>query len=325
MKFSRLLHRDKEKSANRPPPRNAAANGAAIGEQRRQYACTYRREEQRLLTLTYFLTRSKPQNVESQPPVATDHTHEFHLRKEEGGHSRVVEKGPEEPWPLDFIETGNRRTATPSSEGMVNLPPLQVSNDDEARARGLAPLHEEAVDPDSFDLAPPPQADREKAEQYSLERRSLFMFSKTHLRIIFQDFRLLRKFTAFLVEYRPESVPLLVYHLDARKALAALKYSNAVSDCLRPVESLAFTRAATPKSINEDLRRKTEASFNALANDDLPAWITAVWMRTVEVSIRRRINGSLPAQLRECVPTSFLRPRGHSWLLTVENTVCRKA
>lgn len=207
---------------------------------------------------------------------------------------------------MDFIETGNRRTTTQSSDGISNLPPLQVSNEEEASARGLAPLREEAVDLDSFDLAPPPQADREKPEKYSLERRSFYMFSMTHLRIIFQDFRLLRKFTAFLVEYRPESVPLLVYHLDARKAMAALRYSNAVRDCLRPVESLAFTRAATPKSTNKELRRKAEASFAMLAHEDLPAWITAVWMRAVEISIRRRINGSLPSQLRECVSSLSL-------------------
>lgn len=236
---------------------------------------------------------------------------------------RVVEKGSEEHWPLDFIETGNRRTATESSDGIANLPPLQVSNEEEARARGLAPLREEAVDLDSFDLAPPPQADREKPEKYSLERRAFYMFSKTHLRIIFKDFRLLRKFTAFLVEYRPESVSLLVYHLDARKAVAALKYSNAVGDCLRPVDALPFTRAATPRSTNEELKRKAEASFEILANEDLPAWITAVWMRAVEVSIRRRINGSLPTQLRECVASFLVRHNPLSMLLTAI-AVCPK-
>lgn len=245
---------------------------------------------------------------------------QLQLQKDEGGHLRIIEKG-EEPWPLDFIETGNRRTATQSSDGIANLPPLQVSNEEEVRARGLAPLREEAVDLDSFDLAPPAQADREKPEKYSLERRSYYMFSKTHLRIIFKDFRLLRKFTAFLVEYRPESVPLLVYHLDARKALAALKYSNTVGGYLRPVESLSFTRAATPRSTNEELKRKAEASFEMLASEDLPAWITAVWMRAVEVSIRRRINGSLPTQLREHVNC----PSQPLWiLLTAIITVCLK-
>lgn len=234
-------------------------------------------------------------------PLPPEKPTELHKRREDGGHLRIIEKGAEDAWPLDFMETGNRRTASRSTDGFANLPPLQVSNEEEAQARGLAPLRQEAVDLDSFDLAPPPQADREKHEKYSLERRAHLMFSKTHLRLIFQDFRLLRKFTAFLVEYRPDSVPLLVYYLNARKALAALRYSNAVGDCLRPVDSLAFTRAATPKSTNDELKRKADSAFDMLANEDLPAWITAIWMRAVEVSIRRRINGSLPTQLRECV------------------------
>lgn len=184
---------------------------------------------------------------------------------------------------------------------MPNLPALQITNESEVHARGLAPLSEDVIDPDSFDLAPAPRPGWERPELFSLERRSLLMFSKTHMRIVFHDLKLLRKFSAFLVEHRPESVPLLVYHLDARKALAAIKYTNAVSDRLKLLGSLDFTKEPTPRTVNDILRKKAEASFEVLANEDLPAWITSVWMKAVEVSIRRRINGSLPSQLRECV------------------------
>ncbi|KAF3763115.1 hypothetical protein M406DRAFT_263032, partial [Cryphonectria parasitica EP155] len=131
----------------------------------------------------------------------------------------------------------------------------------------------------------------------SLERRSLLMFSKAHLRIVFDDLKLLRRFSAFLVDGRPDLVPLLLYHLDVRKALAAIKYTNAVVEGLRPLEGVSFSAQAPPRTANEELRAKAEESFEALANEALPAWVTSVWQRAVEVSIRRRIDGGLPSKL----------------------------
>lgn len=196
-----------------------------------------------------------------------------------------------------------------TDEALTSLPRLQINNEHEVRVRGLGPLPEDVVDPDGFDLAPPARPGWERPELFSQERRSLLMFSKTHLRIIFRDLKLLRKFSAFLVEQRPASVPLLVYHLDTRKALAAIKYANAVTGSLQPLDTLESTREPAPRTDNEVLRKKAEASFARLATEDLPAWITSVWMKAVEVSIRRRINGSLPSQLREYVsgdsPISF--------------------
>lgn len=164
----------------------------------------------------------------------------------------------------------------------------------------LQPLKESDVDLDSFDLADPAPAGVEVQPQLEpLERRSLLMFSKTHLRIIFSDLKLLRRFSVFLMEHKPEHVPLLIYHLDVRKALAAIRYTNGVTSLLKPVDGLSFTKEQAPETANEGLVRKLEESFTVLANEDLPAWITTEWMRAVEVSIRRRINGSLPSQLRE--------------------------
>lgn len=210
---------------------------------------------------------------------------------------------PEAPWSSRFSDSTGRSapphdTGGPAAE--PELPPLQLSSEASGRARGLQPLHESAVDPDSFDLAAPAPAGWEEQPQLEpLERRSLLMFSKTHLRLVFADLKLLRRFSVFLMEHRPEHVPLLVYHLDVRKALAAIRYTNSVTGLLKPMDGLAFTRDQAPATVNEGLVQKLEESFRVLANEDLPAWITSVWMRAVEVSIRRRINGSLPSQLRE--------------------------
>ncbi|KAJ4405411.1 hypothetical protein N0V82_010325 [Gnomoniopsis sp. IMI 355080] len=224
---------------------------------------------------------------------------------------------PEAPWSSRFSDSTGRSAMHHSGHHVeaggsssnnalgldsepMQLPPLQLSSEASGRARGLQPLHANDVDPDSFDLAmPAPEGVEVRPQLEPLERRSLLMFSKTHLRIVFADLKLLRRFSVFLMEHRPEHVPLLVYHLDVRKALAAIRYTNSVTSLLKPMDGLAFTREQAPETINEGLMKKLEESFSVLANEDLPAWITSVWMRAVEVSIRRRINGSLPTQLRD--------------------------
>lgn len=111
-----------------------------------------------------------------------------------------------------------------------------------------------------------------------------------------------------MTAHRPKSIPLLVYYLDTVKALAAFKYANAISEALEPLDAYDFTRdtAAAPKTVNDCLERKATAAFELLAQEDLPAFITNVWVQFVEVSIRRRIVGSMPAHLREYVPLSLL-------------------
>lgn len=218
-------------------------------------------------------------------------------------HQLPQHASPEAPWSSHFSDsTGLSAHHDAGTNTEPDLPPLQLSNDARAAARGLEPLPHSVVDPDSFDLTAPARPEwEERPELEPLERRSLLMFSKTHLRLIFADLKLLRRFSVFLLENRPEHVPLLVYHLDVRKALAAIRYTNSVTGLLKPMEGLDFTRDRAPETVNEGLVRKLEESFRVLANEDLPAWITSVWMRAVEISIRRRINGSLPVQLREYV------------------------
>lgn len=180
-----------------------------------------------------------------------------------------------------------------------SLPALQAANLE--HPEGLEPLCEEEIEPGSFDLVLPDAT--ESTGLYSLEERSEFLFSSQHLRIIFGNFTLYQRFSTFMSTHRPKSVPLLVYYLDTVKALAAFKYANAVREALEPLDAYDFTREseAVPKTVNDCLERKAEAAFELLAQEDLPAFITHVWMQFVETSIRRRIVGSMPAHLREYV------------------------
>ena len=114
----------------------------------------------------------------------------------------------------------SRANSTSSSyqTNATSLPALQQKGLDEHDQ--LEPLNEEDIDPGSFDLVAPPDVD---ARQYSLERRSEQLFSTEHLKIIFNDPSLLLRFTAFLSANRVSSVPVLIYYLDAIKALKAIR------------------------------------------------------------------------------------------------------
>lgn len=128
----------------------------------------------------------------------------------------------------------DQRSGSPASyrTDATSLPALQQKGLDENDL--LEPLQEEDLDPGSFDLVAPVES---TSKQYSLERRSELLFSKEHLKIIFEDPSLLLRFTAFLSYHRAGSIPILIYYLDAVKALKAISYSNAIAEALDPIVS----------------------------------------------------------------------------------------
>jgi hypothetical protein len=178
----------------------------------------------------------------------------------------------------------------PSHEEILDLPPLQVQPvfDD---ADG--PLTDD--DPGSYDLVAPPQCQK---EVYSLEKSSQTLFSKEHLQVIFSDPALLFKFTSFLSAHRPKSVPVLVYYLDALKAIRVLHYANAISDGLDPIEGFDFTSQRPKSSANPSLEQKANSAFDVLVREELPAYITHLYIQVVSLSISRRVTGSLSLNLQ---------------------------
>ncbi len=160
----------------------------------------------------------------------------------------------------------------------------------------LEPLNEDDVDPGSFDLVSPPEG---PVKVYSLETRSEQLFSTEHLRIIFKDPSLLLRFTTFLSSYKSSSIPILIYYLDAIKALKAISYSNAIAESLEPISGFDFTNDLAPTTINAELEEKAKKAFDMLVREELPAYITHTYIQTVSLSIQRRITGTLPPALRE--------------------------
>lgn len=149
----------------------------------------------------------------------------------------------------------------------------------------------------SFDLVAPPEESHH--HNFSLEIRSEQLFSRAHLEIIFSNPTSLLRFTAFLSTHRPLSVPVLIYYLDALKALKAIKYANAIAEALSPIHGYDFTVNLARSTINHELEDKASAAFSVLTQEDLPAFITQLYIQVVSLSISRRITGTLAPHLRE--------------------------
>lgn len=148
----------------------------------------------------------------------------------------------------------------------------------------------------SFDLVAPAEEGR---QTFSLETRSEQLFSRAHLEIIFANPSSLLRFTAFLSTYRPQSVPILIYYLDALKALKAIRYANAIAEALSPIPNRDFTSQLANPTTNRELENKAASAFAVLTHEDLPAFITHVFVQVVSQSISRRITGTLAPHLRE--------------------------
>ena len=116
---------------------------------------------------------------------------------------------------------------------------------------------------------------------------------------MFSNPTLLLRFTAFLSTHRPDSVPVLIYYLDALKALKAVRYSNAVAEALSPIPGFEFTSSPALPTTNSVLEDKAAQAFDALVKEDLPAYVTHMYIQIVSLSISQRITGALAQHLRE--------------------------
>jgi hypothetical protein len=150
----------------------------------------------------------------------------------------------------------------------------------------------------SFDLLAPLESGGRGA--FSLEHRMDLLISTKHLEVIFSEPTSFSKFAEFLGSYRPRSMPVLSYFLDAKKALKAISYANAIaSETLTSIEGCHFSYTYARPTVNSDLEEKASCAFEKIAREDLPAYITHIYTQNVRTSITRRITGTLAPHLRE--------------------------
>ncbi|KAK9419774.1 putative PAC domain-containing protein [Seiridium unicorne] len=241
-----------------------------------------------------------PRESMSPPRVSHEDLKGYHASQEpEYIHDPTASRSPSTaPKSLMSKSSHSHLNSSASSAAFANgsstLPALQtraaVEND------GLEPLAEEEIDPASFDLVVPAHA---PGKQYSLETQSELLFSAKHLEVIFEDPVLLQRFTNYIYQQRPESVPILQYYMDTLKALKAIEYANSVVNRLQAVKDLSYTSDSIERTMNHVLRDRATSAFETLANQELPAYITHTYIQTVSVTIKRRIADTLPPNLRE--------------------------
>lgn len=176
----------------------------------------------------------------------------------------------------------------------VTLPPLQTKGASD-EADHLDPLSED--DPANFDLVAAPA--EETTGIYELEKRAEQLLSKAHLEMIFSESKWLLKFTSFLNNHRPQSIAILIFYLDALKALRAIKYANAIAEALEPISGLDFTKQAAQAPPHTALQEKADQAFEVLVREDLAAYIAYTWIQVVSATIRKRVTGTLAPHLRD--------------------------
>ncbi|KAI1126781.1 hypothetical protein F5Y10DRAFT_204743 [Nemania abortiva] len=185
-------------------------------------------------------------------------------------------------------------TASIATTPGSHLPALQSMN--LADHDGLKPLVAEDIDPASFDLVAPPEAPE---PQYSVEVKSELLLSVEHLKIIFDNPKHMQKFTDFLYTLKPESVPLLNYYLNLVKALKAINYADAIIRELASVNRTPSSELPLTETVSKSLMGRADETFGVLAQEELPAYVTHVWTRIVNITIKQRITNTLPSNLRD--------------------------
>ncbi|KAL8782819.1 MAG: hypothetical protein Q9213_005058 [Squamulea squamosa] len=216
------------------------------------------------------------------------------LPKTTAGSHRSSINGTHKPPEVDNLsDTSSTKSFGTREPAARELPPLQAQSTLDEFDQ-MRPLSGDLLG--SFDLVAPPE---QSYQPFSLEIRAEQLFSRQHLQVIFSNPTLLLRFTAFLSTHRPGSVPVLIYYLDALKALRAIRYANAVAEALSPIRGHAFTASPVQPTTNTVLEEKAAQAFDALVEDDLPAYITHMYIQVVSLSICQRITGTLAPHLRE--------------------------
>jgi hypothetical protein len=155
---------------------------------------------------------------------------------------------------------------------------------------------------DDFDLAAPI---KDGNYLHSIETFSDFLFAGEHLKNIFADPSSLLDFTSFLSACRPKSIPMLMYYLDATEALKAIRYAITISNSLDPIPGHDFTLVSPKTAMNTELEDRAEKAFDVLVQEDLPPFVTQLYVQIVKSSMTRRIMGP-PAPSTRGLPEGML-------------------
>ena len=182
-----------------------------------------------------------------------------------------------------------------------SLSPIEELDDDFITSQ--PPVYSSRALPDSIEvdesenddvsLADNPNNTNNEIEPIApLEKYSELLFSREHLQLILADSTLSIQFTNFLRTYRPDSVPILAYYLDAVKALKTIRYAEAIIRGLEPIPGHDFTSEANSATMAWVMEDKADRALDVLVKDDLPAFIAYIYVRMVDVALVDMVTGN---------------------------------
>lgn len=149
---------------------------------------------------------------------------------------------------------------------------------------------------DSYNLKPPlPQT-----VQTGLETLATRFFSVEHLDLILRDYALALRFTRFLDQYRPQHADTLKQYAQARKAIAAVEYANAIANQLQPPPGHPPYLAAT---LDERFEARSKRTVEDLVEEALPAYLTHRLVSLVTENLVKEITGNSAPIMHELIPS----------------------
>ncbi|KAI8964873.1 hypothetical protein F5Y11DRAFT_363138 [Daldinia sp. FL1419] len=237
-------------------------------------------------------TRRRDSILSTTERGRAEHTSSY-SGKTPSAETRSVSNSPRSLLSLSTKSKGNSSSTSPAPGEGVGLPGLQIKEPRECD--NLAPLTGDEINPNSFNLVTPYNT---QPPRYSLEIISEALFSKEHMNAILNDQLWLERYRNFLYVFRPRSVPCLVHYLDTLKAYRAVEYSNTLIKPLRVTRPWSSGGEKTPDTINRSLMENIDDILDIMTKGDLPAYIVHTWMQTVAVTIKQRVTGRLPSNLK---------------------------
>jgi hypothetical protein len=153
----------------------------------------------------------------------------------------------------------------------------------------------------SYDLHPPPPSVSDANAEYLASR----LFSADHLDVILQDAQQYRRFRSFLERFHPQLAATLKRYLESQKALAAIRYANALADSVsasRPPHSQRPSRSPSVKSdVDTDFTSFSQKAVQELVNEALPAYITFRMITVVTECLVKDITATNTPFMRDLV------------------------
>ena len=154
----------------------------------------------------------------------------------------------------------------------------------------------DSEEPESYDLKPPPPT----VSHDNLELLASRFFSVDHLDIMLRDPNLANRFTRFLEHYRPQYTSTLSHYLEARKAIAAVDYANALAETIPSTDGGERFAAAT---FDEAFEMKARQIAEDLIDDALPAYLTHRMVALVTDTLVKEIIGNNAPIMKDLVPS----------------------